>query len=491
MWNKKYLLVLLLITIIAILPRAAVVFNPYTYFFSSEQGIDYLVTKNIVIDHKLILTAHQGGFGGFFKAPGFNYLLAIPFVLFNGDPFGGRILMLVISVLTVTVAYVSTSRIFNLRSSIFISFLLAVSPGLKDHAGAISPPFVIPFLTVIYLYFLYKAFQKDYKYIYLLTFTVGLMAHFEMAAAGILTMLLILTGFVLLIRKAVPYRFFILSISTFTLAISPLIIFDIFNKFYNLNGILKMANAASSGLTNQSGSNLINRLGAFIWTYLSTFSPQLIISIFLLIIMIVGIFFTLKDKKTRRHKKIFVYYMLLIPLFTFAILFIYPGEFVHQWWITYLAVIYCFLLGIVLDHLWKNNLLKIVVMVVILLLSLGYLKRTFFIYRTQFSYPPSTYIKEDKAIKYIFNDAGRKPFGIIVYSGGTQENYDYLIWWNDKTKFHNSPYKEKKNLYYLIIEPKSYFLSIDEKKLNSLRSGILLKTEQLSNGFSIEKRLVK
>lgn len=496
MRNNKYLLLLILITIIAVFPRAAVVFNPYNYFFDPEQGVEYLVTKSIVVDHQVVLTSHQGGFGGFSKGPGFNYLLVIPFILFNGNPFGGRILMFAISILSVVFSFVLTNRIFNLRTAVLISFLLAISPGLKDYAGAISPPFIIPLVTVFFIFFIYKVLRKELTYIYPLVFSAGLMVHFESAAAGILTALLALTGLVCFAKKSIPIRYYLLSVGSFAVAILPLIVFDIFNRFYNTLGVIGMITAIKNQIPNHSGLNfssfIDNRLEVFIWTYISTFSPNLIIWLFLLIILIIGIIFFLKDKKVKQYKKLFISYLAIIPIFTLILLFIYPGEVANQWWITYLAVIYCFLLGVVLDYFLKKNIpLKALVVIMLFVLSFAYLKRTFFIYKTQFSYPPSTYIKEDHAIKYVFNDAKKHPFGILVYSKRTQENYDYLIWWNDKTQYQNQPHREKKGLYYIVIEPNIVFSLKEEKALDNLRVGRLIETKELSNGFTIEKRVVK
>lgn len=489
--NKKYLFLLLFITLIAIFPRAAEVFNPYNYFFEPEQGTEYLVTKSIVIDHQVVLTAHQGGFGGFSKGPGFNYLLTIPFVLAKGDPFGGRLFMLIISVLTVPLAFAFSNRMFGLRTASLISLLLAISPNLKNYAGSISPPFVIPFLTVLFIYFLFKAFNRQNKFIPLLALIVGLMAHFEMAAAGILFSLLILTVLTCLIKKTIPYRSYFFSACFFALPILPILYFDITHNFVNTKGVIKMLEMSKPQISWILSNIFINRFDVFSWNFISTFSPNIIIWFFVLILILLGIYCFTNDRKLPLKERVFVLYLGLIPIITFLCLLIYPGNAVNQWWITYLTVIYCFLLGIFLNYFWGKSKFKLLVIALIFILSIAFIKRTLFIYKTQFIYPPINYIKEVSSIEYIFDDAKEKHFGILVFAKRDQASYDYLIWWLGNTKYKYQPYRTKKGLYYIIIEPNYYPLLNAPSTLNSLQSGILLETKQLPNGFIIEKRLVE
>lgn len=491
MLSKKYWLIFTIITLLAFFPRALQVFNPYNYFFEPEQGTEYLVTKSIAIDHQIVFTAHQGGFGGFSKGSGFNYLLTIPFILGNGDPFGGRLFMLTISILTVSLAFILTSRIFNLWTAALISFLLAVSPNLKDYAGGISPPFLIPFLTVFFIYFLFKAFNGQNKFIPLLALIVGLMTHFEMATAGILFSLLILTGIICLIKKTIPYRYYFFSICFFALPILPILFFDIKHNFSNTKGIIKMLEMSKPQTSLILNNTFDNRLEVFNWNFISTFSPNPIIWFPILSLILFGIYRFTNNRKVSLKEKNFVLYLGLIPIFTFLILLIYPGDVINQWWITHLAVIYCFLLGIFLNYFWSKSKFKLLVIVLIIILSIAFVKRTLFIYKTQFIYPPVNYIREMSAIEYIFQDAKRKTFGILVFAKRDQANYDYLIWWLGNTKYKYQPHRAKKGLYYIIIEPNYYPLLNAPSTLNSLQSGTLLETKKMPNGFTIEKRLVK
>src|ERR1035437_7359970 len=55
-------------------------------FFGPEQGIDFLVIKNLVVDHKLTLIGSKTDVSGIFHGPVYYYFASIPFFLSNGDP---------------------------------------------------------------------------------------------------------------------------------------------------------------------------------------------------------------------------------------------------------------------------------------------------------------------------------------------------------------------------------------------------------------------
>lgn len=490
--SKKYLLLLITVIIITIFSRTIEIFNQSNYYFGWEQATEYLVTKSIVVDHQIVLTAHQGGFGGFSKNPGFNYLLIIPFILGNGDPFAGRVFMFGISMLTVLIAFILTNKMFNLKTAWLISFLLAISPSLKDYAQSVSPPFVIPLLTVFFIYILFEIFKEKKNLIPLLVFIVGLMTNFEMATAGVLMVLLLITATYCLVKKSIPYRYYSFSALLFLMNLLPIFIYDIKHNFSNIKGVLKMIQASQNHTANNlilNIGNLINsRISVFGWNFTSTFSSNSIIWLTLLFVIIAGVIIFVKDKKIDTRTRQFILYLGFIPIFTFAFILFYPSNSVQAWWLLDLTVIYCYLLGIVMGYFWQKNNFKFITFIIIFVLSLLFLKRTLFLYRTQLAYPPSTYIKERTAIDYVYSDADKKPFGIKIFPKGSQKIYDYLIWWQAKIKYKYQPSDKNHGLYYIVVDRNSILTANEQNYLNVLRKGKLLKSKILSNNFVIEKR---
>lgn len=491
MHKKKYYLLLFFIIVIAIFPRAAQIFSSNNYYFGSEQAVEYLITKDIVVDHKVVLVALQGGFGDILKPAGFNYLLAVPFILADGNPFGGRIFMFLISILTIITAFVFFNRMFGLKISFLVSFLLAISPNLKDYVGSVSTPSLIPFLTILLLYCIFKAFNGKKEYIPIILFTVGLMAHFEMAVSGILSAFFILTAIFCVIKKVnIKPRYYFFSIIMYVIPFIPILLFDTYNNFHNIKGVIKLISAGGETSAKHSFSSILiilqNRIEIFGWDYVSSFSSNPLLWIPILFVIVYGMYLLIKNKKNKFTHKSYLLYIATIPLFTFIFTLFYPSQSIHQWWLGNLNIIYYLLLGLSLNYLWKNNYLKLFIILMFFLLSLAFINRTYFIYKTQFAFPPNTYIKEEGVIDYIFKDARNKPFGISVFTTGSKKTYEYLIWWKRNKIYHYQPYSQKKELYYNLYDP-SYVNIYTKNKQKSFVNDKNIKIIKLPYGYIIEK----
>lgn len=56
-------------------------------FFGPEQGRDFLVIKDIVVNHKFTLIGSKTDIEGVFHGPFYYYLSSIPFLISRGSPF--------------------------------------------------------------------------------------------------------------------------------------------------------------------------------------------------------------------------------------------------------------------------------------------------------------------------------------------------------------------------------------------------------------------
>ena len=490
--NTKLFLLFSLICLIALIPRSIELFSRSNYF-GSEQGVEYLVTKKILIDHEIILTAHQGGLGGFLKPAGFNYLLATAFAVTSGNPFGGRVLMFLISMITVIISFIVGANLFSLRTAFFISFLLAISPNLSHYAGRISPPFIIPLLTVLLILFFYKTLQGNKRFILPIAFTIGLTSHFEMATTGKLWAIFLVILFFLVIKKKIPFTFLFGSFLFFVLPLLPIFIFDLQNNYFNIKGILKLLSAGGNHAISSSMPVLINtlsnRLSVFNWNFQSTFSPHFLIWPVMLVGVYMGVFVYLKENRKGSPEKYLVLFLSLIPVIEFIMLIFYPENIV-QWWLIELTIAYCFLLGILLNFFWRKNYLRIFIVVMLCILFGSFALRTNALYKREFFYPLSvdSYVHESEPINYIFQDAKSQSFNIFVKSLNPQSNYEYLIWWYG-TRAKRFPSREKADVLYVLVEP-DYIKNHKEFNMDS-KDSILLDTKIFWSGFVVQKRVYK
>src|SRR6266496_3083638 len=74
-------------------------------FFGPEQGIDFTVVRDLVINHKITLIGSKTYVSGIFHGPVYYYILSIPFLLSSGDPYFSLIFLITFNCLSVIFIY--------------------------------------------------------------------------------------------------------------------------------------------------------------------------------------------------------------------------------------------------------------------------------------------------------------------------------------------------------------------------------------------------
>lgn len=492
--NKKFLIVAFLIIIVAALPRMIEVIGG-NYLFGFDQGLFYLDVKKIVVDHKFTLIgSFSGGQGGLFQGPGWYYLLSIPFFLANGDPMGGMIMMLLIGLLTVALSIYFAFKMFGKRTAIFIGFLIATSGAMISQSRFIWPPFPVPLITIFYLYFIYKAFKGDDRFLIPAFFSIGLFSHFEIATSANLSIQFLFLLAYLFFSKRAKIKSVVLSILAFVLALSPLIIFNFKHNSILIKGIFNSLprNSSVHQVTELYIERMFfNHFDTFKYNFLSTFNLSGILWPFILGFLIIGGILYLKDKKTKFHNKLFLFYLLLSPptLFLIFMMYLWP---IWQWWFLELMVFYIFAFAIISDFLWQKKYLRLIILAMFFVFLVSFTRDTVNFYKHDLrDYGGTAKIKgKEDALDYIYKDAKGKKFGLLVFSPPVYTfPYDYLLWWYAQRKYGYLPYSDKKGIFYLLIEPDGAKPWSYKGWLETvIKTGRVLNTVTLPSGFIIQKR---
>ena len=494
--SRVVLLLLFLILMYAALPRGIELLNG-NYLFGYDQGEHFQAVKKIVVDHDLTLIGTQvGGAGGFFQGPGWYYLLAIPFFFTGGDPYGAMALMFILGMLTVFFVYYFGNKMFGQWAGIIISLLVAISPTIIAQSRFIWPPFPIYLLSVFFLFFLYRTFQKCVKFFPLATFVVGLMAHFEIATAALFFGQIILLSPFLLLKKIISFRYFIFGVFSFILPFTPLIIFDLRHNFLISKGMVGFF-TKNQDLGHQVTylyfmKMLENHYYTFKYNFISVFSPDILHAV-IFVLLVVGTIIIVGNKKYSFAKRMFVFYLAVSPILFFIISMFYIWP-MWDWWIRHLQIYYIFLLGIVLVVLWQSIISKVIILIFIVVFLITSINNTINLYKHDFNdYGGTNKIKGKlQAIDYIYQDAKGEPFGVLIFSPPIYTYpYDYLFWWYGEKKYHYIPHNEKKGTFYLLIEgdphqPWTYRGWME----TVVKTGKIVETKTLSpSGFIIQKRI--
>lgn len=490
--KKKYIFILCLLFLIAAVPRGIEILN-HNYLFGFDQGEHLLQAKKIIFDKRPILIgAEVGGQRGFFQGPGWYYLLALSVMFSNGDPFAAMILMFLLGVGAVLFAFYFVKQGFNEKTAFAVSLLIAISPAIIIQSRFIWPPFPVSFLTVFLLFFLFKVLQKKQIYLPFLFFTLGLITHFETAAAATLLINFIFFSPIIFIKKLVSLRMLFISFIALLATQLPLIIFDIRHDFLNMKGILSILVSSSTKMPFDEVFN--NRWNVFKDNFIGTFPSGNILWPILLIIIIFGVFNYIRNKENSFAQKSFVSFLFISPI-TLFIIFIKYGAFMWSWWILEINVFYCYLFGIVIVSLLKKKFFVLIIAGLFSFFIISYVFHTIQFYKNDFNdYGGVHKIKgKIQAIDYIYNDAHGQPFNVMVFTPPVYTYaFEYLFWWYGEKKYHYLPKSEKKGILYLLMEPDPQKPWSHEGWLETvIKSGTILKSKQLSpSGFIIEKRLM-
>lgn len=493
--NKKFLLFSIIIVVIAAIPRSIELISG-NYLFGFDQGLFFQAVKQIVVDKELTLIgAEVGGRGGFFQGPGWYYLLSIPFALTKGNPYGAMVLMLILGLLTVILSMVFVKKMYGSYEAIAIGFLIAISPLIIEQSRFIWPPFPVSLLTVFFLFFVFRVLQKKQYFFPLVTFTIGMIAHLEVAIAGTLFLQLLILSPAFFIKRLVSFRFFLFSLISFLFPLSPLIVFDLRNNFLITKGLLRFATGSDTphDITRVYIEHMfVNHLDVFKYNFLSAFHFGEVLWIPLMAIMLYGVFAIIKDREILWSKKAFIVYLTISPLILFSIFMLYFWP-MWPWWILELYIFYSFIFGIISVYLWKKLIWRLVILGIFIAFFISFVNQSIGFYKNDFKDYGGTHKIKGKidALDYIYNDAKGEKFGLLVFTPPIYTYvYDYLIWWHGERKYDYLPHKDKKGTFYLLIEPDPHKPWTYKGWLETVvKTGKVIKTKELPSGFIIQKRI--
>lgn len=484
----------------AVILRSVEVING-NFLFGFDQGRDYLAVKNIVVDHKLTLIGSEigagaAGFRGIFHGPFYYYLLTLPFMIFNGDPYGGMILMFMLGIATIILTYIIGRRLFNVKVGLLAATVVAVSPFFISYSRFIwnSNPAPVFILLAFYFVFLFTKKEKI-KYLFWASFFSSFVYNFQLAMAIPLSLTLIL--YCLLVLKLKQVNQYIVLFLGMIFAFSPMLFFEVRHGFQGVKGVLLYAFNHPETATTQTfwAMLLSDHLLVFFNNFLSTFPQQIIIPLIIIIAIFPVIFYFLMKEKDRQRKQFILYLLLLIPV-TFIVLG-FLRNFIYNYYLIHLNLAYIFLAVFAIVSFFKirHKIINgfVIIYAVVLLLSSTFSNiRTFYYDIVDYGGIHKIRGKTD-AIDHIYKNANGERFGLLVFSPPIYTyGYDYLISWYGKKEYGYIPHQEKKGLVYLLIEkdtskPWSYQGWLD----TVIKGGDIISTKQLKSGFIIQKRLFK
>lgn len=491
----KILLVIFLLLGFALRAQETISQN---FLFLLDQGRDMMAVKNIVYGHHLTLIGPYTSLQGVFQGPLWYYLLAIPTIIGNGDPYAAIVLMLTLSIGILIIVYLWMKKLFGKKAALFTLFLFAVSPEAVAAATFSWNPHPMWLLITLYIFFFYKLITKNHRYHLMVWPLISIMFHFETAlAVFILTASLI---YLLIFNRAlIKQKYSIYGALIAGIFFLPQVLFDLRHNFLMSKSILNLFTGSDRGLFVSGESKnylsmIYNHTSLFYYNFETSFMrdgylknlPKLAF-----IFMIGMVAFGRRFKILTEKENMFIFTLSKLVVIVIILSLLYPFP-IRYWFLTGFQSFYILIFGLLLSRAWGNQVGKIAI-ILFFIVSLYYTTiKLYSLYILPPDFGGVAKIKGKKqAIDAIYAGAKGKQFNLLVFTPPVNTDaYDYLIWWYGKIKYNYLPKQEKRGVFYLLIEPDySKPWSYKGWLETVIKTGKVLETKELPSGFIIQKRL--
>ncbi len=465
---KKYSILLILVLFAWGIALRAVEVVGGNYLFGFDQGRDYLAAFNIVENHKFTLIgaeigAGSAGISNIFHGPGYYYLVALMYVLFRGDPYGGIVLMFLFGAGALLLSYITGKKMFGGGTALIALFLVGVSPLIAPQSRFLWNSHPTSFFIVLVFYFVYCIGIKPRVYAPLAVLCAGFIYHFELAIAVPLVIAVFLS--LPIIYKIKDLRTYLYSLCALLIAFSPAILFEMRHGFMAVGSLwryivlrtpgsgiwwLRFTDHLPSYINNAKDSFIIE--GGFIplWTY----------KVLCLVLFIAAVIFSWTAKQQQR-RKFFSFLFLMLCVSYGVLLFLENAVWNYYLIHAHFAYMYIFAyaawasISNMRRSAWHKG-LAVIFGIFLLSMTIASYKRieSNWQYDLRDKGGVEKITGKKQAIDYVYNDAKGRPFSEFTFMAPIYTYpYDYLFETYGKKMYGYMPGKEKKGFVYLIIEP--------------------------------------
>jgi hypothetical protein len=476
------------------------------YLFGFDQGRDYLAAYDIVVNHKLTLIgaevgAGSAGLNALFHGPGYFYLIALMYIVFHGDPYGGIVLMCIFGVGALLLSYLTIKKIFGQHTALIALFLVGVSPLIAPQSRFLWNSHPTSFFIVLVFYLAYKMSKHPRVYAPLALFTACSIYHFEIAIAVPLVLALCISMPV--IYRIKDLKTYLYSFLVILLSLSPMIVFEM------RHGWMAFRSLGTYVLGGAPGSNGISflRITDHVQSYINNAKDSFIIEggilplwVFkALSVWLFGALFLYSIRVKDVQKRKFFSFLFLTLCVSYVVL-LFLNNMVWDYYLIHAHFIFMYVFAytgaLIISNFRRSVWYKgFAVIFMLFLFSMGKSSYTRIMMNYQYDFHDFGGVEKIQgkriAIDTIYQDAQGKPFSVFTFVPPIYTYpYEYLFKTYGKQTYGYMPGNEKKGLVYLIIEvdgskPWTYKGWLE----TVIKDGSVLDTKTLGTGHIIQKRM--
>ena len=414
--------------------------------FLGDEGRDMIAIYNI-LHGDLTLLGPASSVGGFFLGPIYYYFAAPFLFLANYNPVGPSVMVALFGIATVYLVYKLGKEFFSEKVGLAAAFLYAISPVAIVYSKSSWNPNIVPFFSVVTLYFLYKGKEKNNKILLFLsglTFGVLMQLHYLATFIGAVMLLFIFFSSLSGVKEKIKsFKIFLknslIVFSGFFLGFLPFFVFELRHNFLNTKNIISFIFSSeetglSLSLLSQVWHVLERAFPGLVFNYPLSSQYHVYSEEFLIVWFLLSIFLGLSSIafflfSIRKHltsgKNLFFLLWLFVPLILFGL---YRKD-IYDYYLGIIFPLPFLLVGNLLYSLSAKKLgslkifaklLGIFLLVVIVLLN---------IHRNPFSRGPNHQVNQARVTtSFVLSKTEGKPFNFGLVSGGNSDHaYRYFF----------------------------------------------------------------
>ena len=453
----KYHLVIFLILGIALFLRFYKVDEYMT--FIGDQGWFYLSARDMLLTGKIPLVGITASHTWLHQGPYWTYILAIIFKLFNFNPIAPAYFTAILGTITVFLFYKILKEIQSRNAGLIAALIYATSPLVILNDRLAYHTSLIPFFSLLFIYFFYKWLNGRTIFFPLIIFILSFLYNLELFTV-VLWIVFILFGSYGLIKKEVwikkiNKKIILLSFISLIIPMLPILIYDTSHGFRQT--IIFSGWVFYKSITFVGSNHLGNifQLIKYLWlNYQKLIYPlSSQVSLILLLGSLGYLFYSLKRKSYFNY---FIAFAFIVLIFGVVI-----NKTSSE---AYLPAFFPFL--IIISSIFFTKLISIksinFIVFSLFLIIVGfnsmYLVATNFFSNNNFSF-----IKRIESADRIINIVKNQKYNILGRGEGSQfesftMNYEYLLWWKG-----HPPSKEIARIKIIISESPSG-IAIEKKE---------------------------
>lgn len=411
------------------------------FIFNMDNARDMIDIREMVISNTPRLIGPTTSIDGVYFGPFWYWLLAVPFLLTNGNPYGSIILEIILWTFGGYFLLSLVNKYYGKLAFFACALLWLASNFIILGTQYAFNPNPILFLTPIFIFTLLKYLETG-KTIYSLLswFLAGAFFHF-IVPVGIFMPIIIISTIFLTKKNLLKKKSLIFGLAIFAATFIPQIIFELRHNFLMTKNLLHYRSTSHGNISQGIFERTISILRSFYDTLLPTF-----MNFKLFTTAIITLFFGLLIKMVKiRKRPDDLTLICLLLIFTPLVGLIPLKVDIMRWYLNAEMVAAIILVGFIISSLEKMIPIesgmkfgKIIAFGLMLVLTIYSIQNvSAYLGAAKIGAVGNSILKEElKAVDFVYQESGGKNFKVYTYIPSVYDwPYQYLFWWYGLRKY--------------------------------------------------------